>query len=75
MAQPIHSPLLELLRSQNMLDDPQYEEVVAEHERSGKPFHQIVANAGIFDIESQLQLIADHLGAEIVHLKGHEIPK
>jgi type IV pilus assembly protein PilB len=75
MAQPVHSPLLELLRSQNMLDDLQFEEVVAEHERSGKPFHQIVANAGIFDIESQLQLIADHLGAEIVHLKGHEIPK
>ena len=33
MAQPVHSPLLELLRSQNMLDDLQYEEALAEHER------------------------------------------
>ena len=75
MAQPVHSPLLDLLRSQNMLDDLQFEEVLGEHERTGKPFHQIIANNGIFDIESQLQLVADHLGTEIVNLHGHEIPK
>jgi type IV pilus assembly protein PilB len=36
----VSSPLLDLIRSQGLLDDLQLEEVIEEHNRSGKPFQK-----------------------------------
>ena len=42
MADDISSPLLSLIRDQGMVDDLQYEEIVAEIKRSGTPVFQII---------------------------------
>src|ERR1043166_851492 len=46
MAEEIHSPLLSLIKEQNLIDDLQYEEVVGEYKRSGKPVIQILQDFG-----------------------------
>jgi len=75
MAEEISSPLLALVREQGLLDDLQYEEVVAEIKRSGTSVFQILQDFGIMDADSILQAMANHLGAEIISLKNTEIPK
>jgi hypothetical protein len=43
---PVSSPLLDLIRSQGLLDDLQLDEVKEEHNRSGKPFSEILQDFG-----------------------------
>jgi type IV pilus assembly protein PilB len=73
MADNVSSPLLDLIKSQAMLDDLQLEEVTQEHLRSGKPISDILADFGLIDGDMQLQIIANHLGTEVVTLG--EIPE
>ena len=69
----IVSPLLDLIRSQGMLDDLQLEEVKEEHNRSGKNVSEILQDFGYIDMDTQLQLIANHLGTEVVDLSQREL--
>jgi type IV pilus assembly protein PilB len=69
------SPLLELIHSQNLVDDLQYEEVASEHKRSGLPVFQILQNFGILDADSILQAMANQLSTEVVSLRNRDIPK
>ncbi|HEY3860925.1 MAG TPA: ATPase, T2SS/T4P/T4SS family [Verrucomicrobiae bacterium] len=69
----ISSPLLDLIRSQGLLDDLQMEEVMEEHDRSGKPFSEILQDFGFLDMDTQLQLIANHLGTEVIELSTREL--
>src|SRR5260370_5492435 len=71
MAEP-SDPLLELIKEKGLIDDLQYEEVQGEHTRSGKPVSQILQDFGILDIDSQLQVMAEHLGTEVVSLADRE---
>src|SRR5580765_8401489 len=73
MAEEVHSPLLALIKSQSLVDDLQYEEVVSEHKRSGTPILQILQDFGIMDMDAIMQVIANHLGAEVVSLAGREL--
>ncbi|MCL5099132.1 MAG: type II secretion system ATPase GspE [Candidatus Omnitrophica bacterium] len=66
-------PLLVLLKERGMADDMQLEEAVQEHERTGKPIGQILQDLGILDMDAQLQILADHLGTEVVDLRNREI--
>jgi len=75
MSDDISNPLLALVREQGLVDDLQYEEVVAEIKRSGTGVFQILQDFGIMDADAILQAMANHLGAEVVSLKGTEIPK
>jgi len=75
MADEISNPLLALVREQGLVDDLQYEEVVGETKRSGNSVFQILQDFGIMDSDTILQAMANHLGAEVVSLKGVEIPK
>lgn len=75
MSEEISNPLLALVREQGLVDDLQYEEVVAETKRSGNSVFQILQDFGIMDADMILQAISNHLGAEIVSVKGVEIPK
>jgi type IV pilus assembly protein PilB len=75
MAEEISNPLLALVREQGLVDDLQYEEVVAEIKRSGTSVFQILQDFGILDADSILQAMANHLGTEVVSLKGVDIPK
>ncbi len=69
----VSSPLLDLIRSQGLLDDLQLEEVIEEHNRSGKAFSEILQDFGFLDMDTQLQMIANHLGTEVVQLNDREL--
>ncbi len=68
MADLSAQPLLALLRERAMIDDMQIEEVVAEHTRSGRPVNQLLVDYGLIDGDTQLQIMADHLGSEVVQI-------
>jgi type IV pilus assembly protein PilB len=73
MSDTLSDPFLELVRQQSMLDDMQLDEVVQEHGRTGKPVRQILQDFGLMDGDTQLQIIANHLGTEVVDLKNRDI--
>jgi type IV pilus assembly protein PilB len=68
MADLAPHPLLNLIRERGLVDDVQLDEVVAEHTRSGRPVAQILLDYGLMDTDSQLRLMAEHLGTEVVNL-------
>lgn len=67
------SPLLDLIRSQGMLDDLQLEEVKEEHNRTGKSYSEILSDFSLVDMDQQLQLIANQLGTEVVDISTREL--
>jgi type IV pilus assembly protein PilB len=74
MAEDISNPLLALIREQGLIDDLQYEEVVAELKRSGAPAIQLLQDFGIMKLDDILHVIAGHGGADVVSLKDREFP-
>ena len=70
----IANPLLALIKEQGLIDDLQFEEVLQEQNRSGKSISQILNDFGIVETETQLQIIAGHLGTEVVNLDAVEVP-
>jgi len=70
MADNATHPFLALVRDRGLLDDLQYDEVHQEMQRSGKSVGEVLADFGILDPDSQLQVIADHLGTEVVDLRN-----
>ena len=72
MAEDISNPLLALIREQGLIDDLQYEEVVAELKRSGAPVDQLLQDLGIMKLDDILHVIAGHIGADVVSLKDRE---
>ena len=73
MPEVASDPLLALIRDRGMLDDLQYEEVVQEVGRSAKPVLQVVQDYGLLDLDSALQIIADHLGTMVVALDESQL--
>ncbi len=73
MSSAFSHPLLSIIKDNNMIDDLQLEEVIEEHNRSGKPINQILADFGLMDLETQLELIAANLGTQVVNLRTQEI--
>src|SRR4051812_14038208 len=72
MADEILNPLLSLIKEQSLIDDLQFEEVVAEHKRAGTPVIQVLQDFGIMDLDTILQLQANHLGAQVISLRDTE---
>ena len=73
MSETSSSPLLALIKEKGLIDDLQYEEVAGESVRSGKPMYQILVDFGVMDMDTQLQLQADHLGTEVVSLSDLQL--
>ena len=73
MAEEISSPLLALVKEQGLIDDLQYEEVAGEFKRSGKPVFQILQDFGILDVDTILQVIGNHLSAEVVSVRERDL--
>ncbi len=73
MADYISHPLLSLIKEQGLIDDLQLDEVMQEQNRSGKTISQILHDFGIVELETQLQIIAAHLGTEVVDLADKEL--
>ena len=72
MPEDISNPLLSLVKEQGLVDDLQYEEVLAEFKRSGTPVFQILQDFDILDLDAILQVMANHLGAEVVSVRNRE---
>ena len=72
MADYISNPLLSLVKEQGLIDDLQLDEVLAEQNRSGKNIGQVLHDFGIVELETQLQIIANHLGTEVIELSDKE---
>jgi type IV pilus assembly protein PilB len=66
-------PLVEQVRARGYLDDMQLEEVVQECGRTGKPVGQVLADFGLVDLPTQLQIIAESFGTEVVDLDQIEL--
>lgn len=56
-----------------MLDDLQRDEVAAESDRNGKPVIQVLNDMGIVDTFTSLQVIADHLGTEVIEINSNDL--
>ena len=72
MPETVSHPLLNIVRERGLVDDMQLEEVQAELNRTGRPVGEILADYGIVDPDTQLQLIAEYLGTEVVRLEEVE---
>ncbi len=68
-------PLLSLIKEKVLLDDLQIEEVDQEQTRSGKAVSQILVDMGFMDMPTQLSVIAEQLGTEVVEPNESDIPK
>ena len=75
MSEEISNPLLSLIKEQSLIDDLQFEEIAAEHKRSGNSIVQILQDFGIMDLDTILQIMATHLDTEVVSLRDREIPQ
>ena len=73
MSEEISNPLLSLIREQGMLDDLQYEEVVAEIKRTGGQAIQVLQDFGIMKLDDILHVMANSIGTEVVNLRDREI--
>jgi len=72
MAEEISSPLLSLIKEQGLIDDLQYEEVVAEIKRSGAPVIEVLQDFGVMKLDDILHVMATNLGTEVVSLRDKE---
>src|SRR5580658_7121011 len=72
MPTTVSHPLMNLIRAQGLLDDLQLDEVAEEHDRTGKPYSEILQDFNFLDMDTQLQLVANHLGTEVVQLSDRE---
>src|SRR5450432_565591 len=73
MSEEISNPLLSLVREQGLIDDLQYEDVLAEIKRSNTPSIQVLQDFGIMKLDDILHVEATYLGTEVVSLKDREI--
>ena len=74
MPEEISSPLLSLIKEQGLIDDLQYEEVVAEIKRSGTPVIEVLQDFGVMKLDDILHVMATNLGTEVVSLRGRQFP-
>ena len=73
MPEEISSPLLSLVKSQGLIDDLQYEEVAGEFKRTGKAVLQILQDFGILDLDTILQVVADHFATQVVTIREGDL--
>jgi type IV pilus assembly protein PilB len=73
MSEEFSNPLLSLIRGQGLLDDLQYEDVVAEIKRSNAPAIQVLQDFGIMKLDDILHVEANYLGTEVVSLRDRVI--
>jgi type IV pilus assembly protein PilB len=67
-------PLLQQLFDGGLLTAKQAEEVIDEHERMGKPVRELLIDMDLVKEAQLLELIAQHLGTQVVQLGRAEIP-
>ena len=66
--------LVQQLREQGLITDAQIEEVMEEHQRTGKPVRQILVDMEIVTEDQMLEMIAEQLGTTVINLRETDIP-
>src|SRR5580658_3524723 len=72
MAEEISDALLALVKENGLIDDLQYEEIVAELKRSGTSIIQLLQDFGIMSLDDVLQFMAHQIGAQVVSVRDRE---
>jgi type IV pilus assembly protein PilB len=72
MPDEISDPLLALVKDNGLIDDLQYEEVVAEFKRGGTAIIQLLQDFGIMNLDDILHVIANHMGTQVVSIRDRE---
>jgi type IV pilus assembly protein PilB len=67
------NPLLALIKERGLVDDLQLEEITQEQGRSGKPISQILQDFGLVDSFTQLQIMSEQLGTEVVEIRESDL--
>jgi type IV pilus assembly protein PilB len=74
MAEILSNPLLVLVRDRGYAEEAQLQAIEDEHRKTGKQVTQLLRDNQILDIDTQLQLMAEHLGTEVVtNIQDNEI--
>src|SRR5438034_3245210 len=73
MSDLFSNPLLALVKERNLIDDLQLEEILQEQSRSGKTISQILQDFELVDLDTQLQVMAEHLSTEVVNLSNLDL--
>lgn len=66
---------MSIIKERNLLDDLQLEEVIQEHQRTGKSIYKVLNDTGLIPTETQLEILAEQLGTEVVDLHDRDIPR
>jgi len=66
--------LFDLVVEHAGLDAEQVAELREEHERSGKPYRNLVVDTGLLTEDEVLEIIAGYLGTSVVNLPATDIP-
>ena len=66
-------PLMQQLREEHVLTADQAQEVLDEHERTGKPLRQVLLDLGLLTEAQLLEIIARMLGTRIARLRDFDI--
>ncbi len=69
----IKDPLLQEVQQDDLLNAQQLEEIIDEHERTGRPTRDILLDMEIFGEDDLLKIIARHLATDVMDIKGIEI--
>lgn len=64
----IHDPLLLTVFEDGLLTEEQVISVFEEHQQSGQPIRELILGLGLISEEHLLQVIASHMGADVVDL-------
>jgi type IV pilus assembly protein PilB len=65
--------LLQEINYDELLDSAQLNEIMDEHERTGRPTRAIILDMQLLTEEQLLDLIARHLGTDVISIQGREI--
>lgn len=67
-------PILQLLSDQAILNPGQIEEIMEEHERTGKPIRRIVIDTELITEDQLLEIMANYIGTKVINLPATDIP-
>ena len=70
MSNVITNSLLVLILERGLADEQDLEAVQGEHNLSGEPVAALLAKDGLVDVPTQLELIAEYLGTDVLDLTG-----
>lgn len=75
MLDPESQTLRDLILNAGLCKEEQLQEVEEEHDRTGKPFNEVIVNYGLLTEDQILNQIAESLGSEVIDLKRFDPPR